>query len=74
MMDFLRAIKIHSTTTFGEKVKPSTPYNKILWHVKNPEVYERDTTLAKFMAISHQLPPCFTTSCLCWFLPESSGG
>jgi hypothetical protein len=35
-MDFLRAIKIRSTTSFGEEVKPSAPCRKILRHVKNP--------------------------------------
>jgi hypothetical protein len=32
--EFLRAIKIHSTPSFGGEVKPSAPCCKILWHVK----------------------------------------
>jgi hypothetical protein len=32
---FLRAIKIRSTLSFGEKVKPEAPCRKILRHVKN---------------------------------------
>jgi hypothetical protein len=32
----LRAIKIRSTTSFGEVIKPSVPYRKILWQVKVP--------------------------------------
>jgi hypothetical protein len=31
---FLGAIKIRSTTSFGGEVKPSTPFHKILRHVK----------------------------------------
>jgi hypothetical protein len=31
---FLRAIKIRSTTSFGEEMKPSVPCRKILRHVK----------------------------------------
>jgi hypothetical protein len=37
---FLRAIKIHSTTSFGGEVKPVVPCSKILWHIKE---CERDT-------------------------------
>jgi hypothetical protein len=33
-MYFLRAIKIHSTPSFGWEVKPEVPCLKILWHVK----------------------------------------
>jgi hypothetical protein len=33
---FLRAIKIHSTPSFGWEVKPEVTYYKILWHVKEP--------------------------------------
>jgi hypothetical protein len=39
---FLRAIKICSTALFGEEVKPSAPYLKFLWHVKEPYEYGRD--------------------------------
>jgi hypothetical protein len=31
---FLMAIKIRSTLSFGEKVKPEVPCRKILWHVE----------------------------------------
>jgi hypothetical protein len=41
---FLRAIKIHSTTSIGGEVKPSIPCRKILLYVKEPYVYERDTS------------------------------
>jgi hypothetical protein len=40
---FLRAIKFHSTTSFGGEVKSSVPHRKILWHVKELYEYERDT-------------------------------
>jgi hypothetical protein len=33
---FLRAIKIHSITSFGREVKPLVPCRKILWHIKGP--------------------------------------
>jgi hypothetical protein len=33
---FLKVIKIHSTTSFREKVKLSAPCPKILRHVKKP--------------------------------------
>jgi hypothetical protein len=32
----LREIKIRSTTSYGEEVKPSIPYREILLHVKLP--------------------------------------
>jgi hypothetical protein len=38
---FLRAIKIHSTTSFGWEVKVEVPCHKILWHVKDPLRYFR---------------------------------
>jgi hypothetical protein len=38
---FLRAIKIRSRTSFGEEVKPSFIYRKLLRHVKEPYEYER---------------------------------
>jgi hypothetical protein len=34
--EFLRAIKIGSTTSFGGKVKPSAPCRLSLWRVKKP--------------------------------------
>jgi hypothetical protein len=41
---FLRAIKIHSTTFLGGEVNPSAQCRKISRHVKEPYVYERDTS------------------------------
>jgi hypothetical protein len=38
---FLRAIKIHSTTSFGGEVKQSVPCRKILRHVKERYKYEK---------------------------------
>jgi hypothetical protein len=40
---FLRAIKIHSTTSSGREVELSVPCRKFLWHVKEPYEYESDT-------------------------------
>jgi hypothetical protein len=34
--------QIRSTPSFEEEVKPSAPYRKILWRVKEPYKYERD--------------------------------
>jgi hypothetical protein len=52
----LKAITIHSTTSFRGGVKPVVPCHKILWHVKRSLQYERDTCrqnsqtfLAKFL-------------------------
>jgi hypothetical protein len=42
--EYLRAIKIRSTTFFGGEVKPSVPCRKILRHVKDPYDYGRDTS------------------------------
>jgi hypothetical protein len=38
---FLRAIKIHSTTSFGEEVKLSALCQKFLQHGKNPLRYDK---------------------------------
>jgi hypothetical protein len=52
-----RAIKIHSTTSFGGEIKSSAPCRKILRHViKISAEYDRDTTSAKYKNISRQLP------------------
>jgi len=40
--EFLRELKVRSTTSFGGEVKPSVPSRKIL-HVKEIYEYERDT-------------------------------
>jgi hypothetical protein len=37
---FLKAIKIHISTSFAEEVKPLVPSRKILWDVKNTYRYE----------------------------------
>jgi hypothetical protein len=39
VIDFLRAIKIHSTPSFGWEVKLEVPYRKISRHVKDPLRY-----------------------------------
>jgi hypothetical protein len=56
--EFLRAIKIHSTTSFGGKVKRSAPCHKILRHVKNKPMSMKDTGLLRRQhstTISHQI-------------------
>lgn len=40
---FLRAIKIHSKTSFGGEVKLLAPCCEILQHVKDPKWYDRDS-------------------------------
>jgi hypothetical protein len=43
--EFLWAIKIRRTTSFGREVKPWVSCRKILRHVKEPPTeYERDTS------------------------------
>jgi hypothetical protein len=37
--EFLRAIKIRNTPSFGRELNPEVPCRKILWHVKNPLRY-----------------------------------
>jgi hypothetical protein len=54
--EFLRAIKIHSTASFEEEVKPSAPCHKILLHVKDPMGYDR-YLWAKFSC--HFSPVCY---------------
>jgi hypothetical protein len=41
---FLMAIKIRNTASFGGEVKPSVTCRKILRHVKEKYVYERDNS------------------------------
>jgi hypothetical protein len=36
----LRVIKIRSTPSFRWEVKPEVPCHKILWHVKDPLMYQ----------------------------------
>jgi hypothetical protein len=42
---FLKAIRIHSTTSFRGEVKLLAPCHEFLWHVKEPNclMYERGT-------------------------------
>jgi hypothetical protein len=54
--EFLRAIKIRSTTSFGGEVKPSVPC-KFLRHVTESYRYERRYFVEKFTAISRQVVP-----------------
>jgi hypothetical protein len=56
---FLKAIKVHTATSFGGEVKLSVPCRKILRNVKDPLRYDRDTDrqnsrtfLAKFLTDS----------------------
>jgi hypothetical protein len=47
---FLRMIKIRSTPSFREEVKPETPNRKILRHVKKSLAsINRNTSKAKFL-------------------------
>jgi hypothetical protein len=71
---FLMAIKIHSTTSFGGEVKLSVPRSSILWHVKEPYRYKKRYLVGKIHGHFSPSFSCFTTRCLCWLLPDSSGG
>jgi hypothetical protein len=55
-MDFLRAIKICSTLSFGGEVKPSAPFREILQHLKIPTQCDSDNSLDKYKDISRQRP------------------
>jgi hypothetical protein len=55
---FLKTIKILSTTSFGDEVKPSVPCHKILQLVKDPYRYEKQYVSSKQNpAISRQVSP-----------------
>jgi hypothetical protein len=69
---FLRAIKIHSTSSFGEEVKLETPCCKILWHVKITTSMNKVLHKAKFIIPFAHPPACYQMSLLVG-LPESSG-
>jgi hypothetical protein len=56
--EFLKAIKIRSTSSFGWEVKPKVPCREILRHVKDPLTYER-CWIRKVL-----IPPTRST-CLC---------
>jgi hypothetical protein len=53
----LRVIKIRITTSFGGEAKLSSQCRMILRHIKKTVVYERDTSSAKFTAISRLVSP-----------------
>jgi hypothetical protein len=55
--EFLRTIKIRSTTSFGGKVKPSAPCRKILRHVKDPSGVRQRYFAGK---INGHFSPCFS--------------
>jgi hypothetical protein len=54
---FLMALKVHNMTSFRGEVKPSVPCHKILWHVKEPDRYEKTYFVGKIPAISRQVYP-----------------
>jgi hypothetical protein len=63
----LREIRIHSMMAFfGGEVKSRLACCRILWQVKDPLRYDRDTDRQNSAAISHPVSPCFTTRCLCY--------
>jgi hypothetical protein len=61
---FLRTIKIRGTNSFGGEVKPSAPFPKILWYVKDPLRYDKDTDRQNSTAISRLVSPRFANRCL----------
>jgi hypothetical protein len=61
---FLRTIKIRGTNSFGGEVKPSAPFRKILWYVKDPLRYDKDTDRQNSTAISRPVSPRFANRCL----------
>jgi hypothetical protein len=67
---FLRAIKIHSMTSFIGEVKALAVAVRFYSMLKIPAEYDRDTLLAEFMDISHQVSHCFNTGCLLLFARE----
>jgi hypothetical protein len=63
----LRAIKIRSTTSFGEKEKPMVPCRKTSRNVKSPasvkEILRRQNSTANCFSPSFS---CFANRCFCW--------
>jgi hypothetical protein len=55
--EHLRAIKIRSTTSIGEKMKPSFHVVRVYSMLKDPVKLERETSSAKFTTNSLQVPP-----------------
>jgi hypothetical protein len=62
--EYLREIKIRSTTSFGGEVKTSTPCHKVLRHVKEPLWYYADFDRQNSAVIFNSVLPCFPTRCL----------
>jgi hypothetical protein len=58
---FLRAIKIRSTTSFGEGVKLSAPCRKILRHLKEIYEYEKILRRQNPLATPSSSFSCFAT-------------
>jgi hypothetical protein len=69
----LRAINIPSISFFEGKYSHRPHVVRFYGMLKNPAEYDRDSSSAKFSAISRQVSPCFDTRCLWWSLPEISG-
>jgi hypothetical protein len=65
--------KSPNTTYFGGKVKPPVHCSKILRHVKNPYSMKEIIRLQNSRQFSPRFS-CFETRCLCWLVPDSSGG
>jgi hypothetical protein len=70
--EFLRAIKIHSTSSFGGEAKPEAPCRKILRHVKDHLQVLRGICKIKF-SFPWLLPPACYRKTLLVGLRESSG-
>jgi hypothetical protein len=69
---FLRAIKICSTPSFRCEVKPDVPCRKILWHIKDPLIYQR--YWMREILIPSSIPHIHSLQMsLLGGLPESSG-
>jgi hypothetical protein len=67
-------INIHSKTSFEGEVKLSATCRKILWHVKDPLRYDKDTERQNSAAISHPVSPTLLISVSAATRAENSGG
>jgi hypothetical protein len=72
--EFLRAIKVHSMTSFVGEVKPLIPCRKILCYVEESCRYEKRDFVGKIHGYFSPSFSCYACRCVCWFLPEISGG
>jgi hypothetical protein len=63
--EFLRRIKIRSTTSFGGEVKRAVPC-KILWLVKEPKKYEEIYFVGKIYGHFTPSFSYFAIGCVCW--------